>query len=441
VVDDAFDPAEQITEAMLLEKLMSDEADEAESELDTTLKRPAVALPQAEEAATVQTTEDASAATAEAQSPHSEMSEVVVTLTGEPAQAEINEPADSLPPETSPAEIQADTEQESGTVEPTLAEQTQETLVPPSAEEVQHVLQGSPAEATPGAMQDAPTETTRDKPVLSATEPTQATPSGDLSTLAEDYTPVETTLPLDTASELFPSAAEDSKATELVVSEPAQVEPLVEGIQSNHQESMNIEQPDLVAEVQEPQEATEGVLIESAPEGVSGDEPPTGVVITGEEVIPIELDEATAEIAGAGPEHATEEEQAEAASQAEVEITPSQFAATPTAESTAQVEQADAEVVAMPANETVEVEQLDTIPVPVQENHSSVEAQVDEPTLATAEAMEHSDLPSQEKVADTRPTNTFTVYNWTPDESYQGEATPQRKRGFFQWFFDLFRSR
>jgi hypothetical protein len=441
-VDDAFDPAEQITEAMLLEKLMSDEADEAESELDTTLKRPAVALPQAEEAATVQTTEDASTATAEAQSSHSEMSEVVVTRTGEPVQAEINEPGDSLPPEASPAEIQADAEQESGTVEPTLAEQAQETLVPPSAEEVQNVLQGSPAEAIPGATQDAPTETTRDKPVLSATEPTQATPPGDLSTLAEDYTLVEAALPLDTSSELLPNAAEDSIATELVVSEPAQAEPLVEGIQSNHQESMNIEQPDLAAEVQEPQEAIEGVLIESALEGVSGDEPTAGVVTTGEEVIPIEFDAATAEIAGAGPEHATEEEQAEADSQAEVEITPSQFTATPTAEGAAQVEQADAEVVAMPANETVEVEQLDTIPVPVQEKHSGVEDQVDEPTLATAEAMEHSDLPSQEKVADTQPTNTFTVDNWTPDEGYQGEAAPpQHKRGFFQWFFGLFRSR
>jgi hypothetical protein len=265
---------------------------------------------------------------------------------------------------------------------------------------VQNVLQGSPAEKT------------RDEFAFSITEPDQATPPGDLSTLAEDYTLVETALPLDTASELLPSAAEDSKAAELVVSEPAQAEPLVEGIQSNHQESMNIEQPDLAAEVQESHETAEGVLIESAPEGVSGDEPTRGVVITGEEVIPIELDAATAEIAGDVPEHDTAEEQAGVDSQAEVEITPSQFAATPTAESAAQIEQADAEVVAMPANETVEVEQLDTIPIPV-----------------------------QEKVTDTQPTNIFTVDNWPPDEDYQGEAAPQRKRGFFQWFFDLFRSR
>jgi hypothetical protein len=47
----------------------------------------------------------------------------------------------------------------------------------------------------------------------------------------------------------------------------------------------------------------------------------------------------------------------------------------------------------------------------------------------------------QEKVTDTQPTNIFTVDNWPPDEDYQGEAAPQRKRGFFQWFFDLFRSR
>ncbi|MFL5694278.1 MAG: hypothetical protein ACJ795_20995, partial [Ktedonobacteraceae bacterium] len=335
-VDDAFDPAEQITEAMLLEKLMSDEADEAEPELDTTLKRPVVTRPQAEKTAAPHTTEGASRAAAEMEAAHPELSEVAAALPEESAQSEINEPADSL-----------------------LAEKTQDEFA------------------------------------FSITEPTQATPPEDLSTLAEDYTLVETAPPLDMSSEVFSIAAEDSKAAEQVVSEPAQAEPLVEGIQSNHQESMNIEQPDLAAEVQEPLEATEDVLIESAPEGVSGDEPTAGVVTIGEEVIlgedseatteaaepgikvehlvaasqgeevvPGELDAATVEIADAVPEHDTEEEQAEVDSQAEMEITPSQFAATPTAESAAQVEQAGEEDVATPANETVEVEQQDTIPVP-----------------------------------------------------------------------------
>jgi hypothetical protein len=408
MVDDVSDLAEQITEAMLLEKLMSDEADEAESELDTTLKRPVV----------------------------------------------------TLPAEASPLEILAGAEQVPGADKPALAEQTQETLASPAAEEVQNMLPDSPAEKT------------QDEFAFSITEPDQATLSEDLSILAEDYMLVEAVPPLATSSEVFSIPTDNSNTAEQVVSEPVQAEPLVEDIQSSHQESMNIEQPDLAAEVQEPQEATEGVLIESAPEGVSGDEPTAGVVTTGEEVIlvedseaaadavepgikverlgatstgeeaiPGELDVATAEIAGDVPEHATEEEQAGIDSQAEVEITPSQFAATPTAESAAQVEQADAEGVAMPANETVEVEQLDTISVPVQEKHSNGEAQVDELALATAETMEHSALPSQEKVADTQPTNTFTVDNWTPDKSNQGEAAPQRKRGFFQWFFDLFRSR
>jgi hypothetical protein len=460
MVDDASDPAEQITEAMLLEKLMSDEADEAEPELDTTLKRPVVTLPQVEEAAAPHATEGASRAMAEVEAAHPELSEVAAALAEESAQAEINEPADSLPAEAAPLEILVGAEQVTGADKPALAEQTQETLASPSAEEVQNMLQGSPAEKTP------------DEFSFAITEPDQATLSEDFSILAEDYMLVEAAPPLDTSSEVFSIPTNNSNTAEQVVSEPVQAEPLVADIQSSQLESMNIEQPDLAAEVQEPQEATEGVLIESAPEGVSGDEPTAGVVTTGEEVIPVEdseaateavepgikvehlvatsireeivpgeLDAATAEIAGDVSEHATEEEQAGIDSQAEGEITPSQFAATPTAESAAQVEQADAEVVAMPANETVEVEQLDTIPVPVQEKHSGVEAQVDEPTLATAEAMEHSDLPSQENVADTQPTNTFTVDNWTPDEGYQGEAAPQRKRGFFQWFFDLFRSR
>jgi hypothetical protein len=65
----------------------------------------------------------------------------------------------------------------------------------------------------------------------------------------------------------------------------------------------------------------------------------------------------------------------------------------------------------------------------------------EEKDTLVALAQRHSDLPTQEKVADTQPTNSSTVDNWTPDESYQGEAAPQRKRGFFRWFFDLFRSR
>lgn len=416
MADDASDPAEQITEAMLLEKLMSDEADEAEPELDTTLKRPVVTLPQVEEAAAPLATEGASGAVAEVEAVHPEPSEIAAAL---------------------PEEGSTQTEIEAQNMQP-----------------------DSLAEKTPDVFS------------FSITEPDQATLSEDLSNLAEDYMLVEAAPPLDTSSEVFSIPTTNGNTAEQVVSEPVEAEPLVEDIQSSYQESMNIEQQDLAAEVQEQQETTEVVLIESAPAGVSGDEPTAGAVTTGEEVIPVEdseaaaeavepdikveylvaastgeeivpdeLDAATAEIAGDVPEHAAKEEQTGVTSQAEGEITSSQFAAAPAAESADQVEQADTEVVAVPAHETVGVEQLDTIPVPVLENHSDVEAQVDEPTLATIEAMEHSDLPSQEKVADTQPTNTFTGDNQTPDESYQGEAAPKRKRGFFQWFFDLFRSR
>jgi hypothetical protein len=434
MVDDASDPAEQITEAMLLEKLMSDEADEAEPELDTTLKRPVVTLPQVEEAAAPHAAEGTSTAVAEVEAAHPELSEVAGALPEESAQAEI---------------------------------------------EVQNMPPGSLAEKTP------------DEFSFAITEPDQATLSEDLSILAEDYMLVEAAPPLDSSSEVFSIPTNNGNTAEQVVSEPVQAEPLIEDIQGSHQESMNIEQPDLAAEVQEPQETTEGILIESVPEGVSGDEPTAGVVTTGEEVIPVEvseaateavepdikvehlvaastgeevvpgeLDAATAEIAGDVPEHATEEEQTGVDSQAEGEITSSQFAATPTAESAAQVEQADAEVVAMPAQETVGVEQLDTIPVPVQEKQNDVEAPAtaeaveqadtqpstmpprqEEKDTMVALAQEHSDQPSQEKVADPQPANSLTVDNRTPDEGYQGEAAPKRKRGFFRWFFDLFRSR
>src|SRR5258708_31987973 len=110
---------------------------------------------------------------------------------------------------------------------------------------------------------------------------------------------IEAVPPLDTSSEAFSIPTDNSNTAEQVVSEPVQAEPLVEDIQSSHQESMNIQQPDLAAEGQEPQGATEGVLIESAPEGVSGDEPTAGFLTTGAEVILVDDSEAAADAVAA----------------------------------------------------------------------------------------------------------------------------------------------
>ncbi|MFL5628763.1 MAG: hypothetical protein ACJ788_24545, partial [Ktedonobacteraceae bacterium] len=145
-VDDAPASGEEITEEMLLEKLMSDEADETDPWQETTIKRPTVKLAQTEETTIAQALEVADAAMEEAKL--SEINEAPVTPAEEPALTEMGASATILAAESSGVETNTGAEQAAASVVSAMEEHTQDTLAAPAVEDIQDILANSQVETT-----------------------------------------------------------------------------------------------------------------------------------------------------------------------------------------------------------------------------------------------------------------------------------------------------
>ncbi len=352
-------PAEEITEEMLLEKLMSDEADEADSWQETTLKRPSVKLAQTEETTTPHSAEVPDAAMEEAKS--SEINQPPAPLPEEPVPAEMDASATILAAEISQVETNTGAEQAAASVVPSLGEQTQDTLAAAPVEGIQDIAADSRVEAQPDITKYPSDEENQEAPEPIPTERERNASSSDkLAAVAEDRPLVETA-PF-APSRIVTAPTDYSTIAEQIESTPTQADSSIEQVQSSDMQGhKDSEEPGIIETAQETQESIDGIFIESAPEDAHADEP-TDFAGTGEEVILTENSEGTG---------------------------------------------AEADTVSGPTQGRLSIEQQNTTPVSTQEEHAAVE------------------IPTDERI---------------PDRSYQGEPPLQRKRGFFQRIFSIFRS-